>query len=393
MAATAPDPSHLAGPAPARPAGRLFFVDNIRIFLTILVILHHLMVIYAGSGGWIYHEGRQDEFTSLFGAWFCSANQAYFMGLFLFISAYFVPGSYDRKGPVKFLLDRLIRLGIPLTFYSWVLRPLLIYLGLRAELHSSFWRWYSGAYFRDYGVIGGGPLWFIETLLLFSVIYVLWRLLFRSGGVPPEPASRFPRSRAIALFALFLAIITFLVRLFFPVNTSFVPLNLQFANFPQYIALFVLGLVAYRRNWLSTLSDATGRLWLGIAILLIILSGPAIALGGAAQSTEPFLGGMTGQALLSAVWEAYVCVGMCIGLIYLFRRYLDRQGPLARELSRSAYTAYLIHEPVVTALAVLAFSVQIYPLLKFALAALVSIPLCFALSSLIRRIPYADRVL
>jgi len=39
-----------AAPSPAKGSGRLLFVDNIRIFLTILVILHHLMIIYAGSG-------------------------------------------------------------------------------------------------------------------------------------------------------------------------------------------------------------------------------------------------------------------------------------------------------------------------------------------------------
>jgi glucan biosynthesis protein C len=88
-----------------------------------------------------------------------------------------------------------------------------------------------------------------------------------------------------------------------------------------------------------------------------------------------------------------MCIGMSIGLISLFRRRLDRQGSLARELSRSAYTAYLIHEPVITFLAVLTAGVLIYPLLKFVLASLVSIPLCFGLSSLIRRLPYADRVL
>ncbi|MFN2241040.1 MAG: hypothetical protein ACK2U2_02050, partial [Anaerolineae bacterium] len=32
-------------------AGRLTFVDNIRVLLTILVILHHLVIIYAGTGG------------------------------------------------------------------------------------------------------------------------------------------------------------------------------------------------------------------------------------------------------------------------------------------------------------------------------------------------------
>jgi len=37
--------------------------------------------------------------------------------------------------------------------------------------------------------------------------------------------------------------------------------------------------------------------------------------------------------------------------------------------------------------------VALYPLLKFTLAAVVSVPLCFALAALIRRLPYFDRVL
>ena len=62
--------------------------------------------------------------TSVIGGWFCAVNQAYFMSLFLLISAYFVPGSYDRKGAGHFVKDRLIRLGIPLIIYSWIISPL-----------------------------------------------------------------------------------------------------------------------------------------------------------------------------------------------------------------------------------------------------------------------------
>src|SRR5512132_1518267 len=87
----------------AATGSRLLFVDNIRVWLTILVILHHLMITYAGTGGWLYKEGRQDLITDALGGWFCATNQAYFMGLFLLISAYFVPGSYDRKGMGRFL--------------------------------------------------------------------------------------------------------------------------------------------------------------------------------------------------------------------------------------------------------------------------------------------------
>ncbi len=386
-----PSRSQVEIKAPAKAIGRLLYIDNIRIFLTMLVIAHHLMVIYAGSGSWIYHEGRQDDITAALGGWFVSVNQAYFMGLFLFISAYFVPGAYDRKGPKKFLVDRLVRLGIPLAFYSWLLRPLLIYVGL--EPGAPLGQWYTQEYFRVYGLIGGGPLWFIETLLLFSILYALGRSLIRPRFDQPAGEAAFPGNGTIALFALLLGVASFLIRILFPVNESFAPLNLQFANFAQYIALFAVGLVAYRKNWLAALPEKTGKVWLGVAIFLIFIYPPLGLLATALDSADLFLGGWHWQSLVLAWWESFLCLSACIGLIYFFRRYLDRQGPLARELSRDAYAAYLIHEPVITFAAAYTAGLLIYPLLKFVLASVVLIPACFGLGGLIRRLPYVDRVL
>ncbi len=397
--------THLAEPpvsgarltaATARTAteGRLLFVDNIRVFLTVLVLLHHTMIIYAGTGKWIYNEGREDLITRGLGSWFCTVNQAYFMGLFLLISAYFVPGSYDRKGAGRFTKDRLIRLGIPLLLYGWLVRPLLIYAGMAAFAGQStpFGEWFPAQYARTYGLIGGGPLWFIETLLVFSLLYALWRVLSRRPGRPPVNAP-FPGSAAIVLFALGVGAVTFLVRLAFPVDASFQPLNLQFANFTQYVALFAAGLVAYQRNWLLGMPDRTGRRWL-IAGILLALSLPALGfLTGSAADDTPFKGGWHWQAFAAAVWESFLCISLCIGVVYFFRRRLDGQGRLARTLSRSAYGAYLVQEPVITLTAVALQGLALYPLLKFGLVSLVTVPLCFLVGALLRRLPYADRVL
>ena len=372
---------------------RLLYIDNIRIYLTILVIAHHLMVIYAGSGGWIHYEGRQDEITDAIGNWFCAVNQSYFMGLFLFVAAYFVPGAYDRKGPCKFLADRLVRLGIPLAIYSWVLRPIFIYFSIGSGPYGAFWSWYTGTYFRVYGWIGGGPLWFIEALLIFSLVYVLWRWVARTQLIAHDKDRPFPGNGSILLVALLLGCASFLVRLVSPVNDTFGPLNLQFANFGQYITLFILGLVAYRRNWLAVIPKRTGRLWLGVAIFLILFYAPLAVVGGAMDSPERFLGGWHWQSLAFAMWDAFMCLGMCIGLLSLFQLRLNHQGRLGRELSRSAYAAYLLHEPVITFLAIWAAGVMIYPLLKFVLATVIFTPICFALGSLLRRVPYFDRVL
>jgi surface polysaccharide O-acyltransferase-like enzyme len=221
------------------------------------------------------------------------------------------------------------------------------------------------------------------------------RRLFRPNApVPPVVTeSRFPGSAIIVLFAVLLAIVTFLIRLWVPVGWNFSPLNLQFPFFAQYIALFVVGLIAYRRNWLASLSDATGKRWLAVAIVLILLFVPMAIVGGAMETDEPFRGGLYWQAAAYALWESFVCVGMCIGLIYLFRRYMNRQGRLAKFLSPNAYTAYIIHAPVITFTALALRNVDAYPLLKYGLAVLIALPLCFVLSNLIRKLPYTDRVL
>jgi surface polysaccharide O-acyltransferase-like enzyme len=378
-----------------KAAGRLPFIDNIRVFLTIMVIVFHLMIIYAGSGSFLYTEGRQDTLTAVLGAWFCAANQAYFMGFFLLISAYFVPGSYDRKGAWHFLKDRLIRLGIPLLVYSWIISPLtwivIIYVTQGQILPLS--AYLPGGRFE--GIIGAGPLWFVEALLIFTVVYVAWRQFFRPNVpvLPVKTDSRFPSSKVIVLFAVLMAVVTFVIRLWHPVGWSFSPLNLQFPFFVQYIALFVVGLIAYRRNWLASLSDSTGKRWLTVAIGLIVMFIPLALVGGAMESDEPFKGGPYWQAMAYALWESFVCVGMCIGLTYLFRRYWNRQGRLAKFLSPNAYTAYIIHAPIITFTALALRNVDVYPLLKYGLAVLIALPLCFALSNLIRKLPYTDRIL
>jgi len=64
---------------------------------------------------------------------FISINQSFFMSLFFAISGFFTPASYDAKGPGLFLRDRLVRLGIPLVVYFFVLNPALVYLAARIQ--------------------------------------------------------------------------------------------------------------------------------------------------------------------------------------------------------------------------------------------------------------------
>lgn len=379
----------------AKATSRFLYIDNIRAFLTVMVLLHHIMIVYAGTGGWIYQEGREDIATVIVGNIFTTINQAYFMGLFMLISAYFVPGALDRKGSRRFWKDRLVRLGIPLVLYSWLIQPLFLYwyFYTTEDMRSPFWTFFTHQYLSFGELIGGGPTWFIEALLIFTLVYSVGRWLLRSHPSTQPVQGTFPSNRKVALFALLMGLAGFIVRLEFPMGWRFVPLNLQFPYFAQYIIMFSIGLLIYRRNWLENLPEATGRFWLKIVGLVLLMYVPGALLGGALESDVPFLGGWTWQSMFYSLWEAYLCVSMCIALLYLFRRHTNRQGKIGAFLSRNAYGAYIIQAPVITAVALAMSDLSYHPLLKFILAALVAVPLCFGVSKLLRLLPYADRVL
>jgi len=377
---------------------RLYFVDNLRILLITLVVLHHLAITYGHTGGWYYYEGQPDELTTILIAIFTTVNQAFFMGFFFMISAYFTPGSYDRKGTEPFLKDRLLRLGIPLVFYIVIIEPLLVYVlavstrGFEGSLGQGLARYFEANYLEAFS-LGTGPLWFVETLLIFALIYALWRrLLTPEVPVPPQRDGKVPGNLAIALFALTLGVVSFIVRLWLPIGWNFDLLNLQLPFFPQYIALFILGLIAYRNNWFLGITEAAGKLWLKITIALILLL-PILLIVGGAEDPTPFMGGLHWQAFAYAIWEQFLCMGMIITLLVWFRRRFNQQGSLAKTMSASAYTVYIIHAPVIVLVTLALQDISLYPLIKYPVVALIVVPLCFLLGNIIRKLPLARNIL
>ena len=211
-----------------------------------------------------------------------------------------------------------------------------------------------------------------------------------------RPEGVVPGNLAIAIFALAIGLITFVVRIWLPVGWYFAPLGLQFPHFPQYISLFIVGTIAYRRGWLSSICEdaARGRLWGWVVISLIALAPVLFVVGGALEgNTEPFKGGLHWQALTYALWEQFLCVGMVISLLVWFRRRHDHQGKLARTMSTSSYAVYVFHAPILVFVSLGLRGIALYPLLKFGLAAAISIPICFLVAGLAKRLPVTERIL
>jgi glucans biosynthesis protein C len=60
---------------------------------------------------------------------------------------------------------------------------------------------------------------------------------------------------------------------------------------------------------------------------------------------------------------------------------------------RHAYAVYIVHIPVITCVALALRAVHLPGILMFPIGVLITLPLCFAVASLARRLPMASRVL
>ena len=378
-------------------SSRMPFVDNLRVFLTILVVVFHLAITYGADASWFYRERPTTELAATLLTLFLCLCQFFFMGLFFLISGYFVPGSLSRKGGFRYFKDRLIRLGIPLVLYAFLISPFVEYIksvtvyGHSGSLGASYLS--SWQHLK----VTPGPLWFVELLLVFTLVYVLGKAALdwvkRTASKTTSDAVRKPITHAkIIAFILALAPLSFATRLIIPIGVEWK--NLGVAFFPQYILMFAVGILAYRQGWLPDLPSRISRTWNVIAILAMITLPVMMVTAGSAENFAPFMGGFTLQSAILSIWEAVYCVSMSILMLSLFRARFDIQGSLARFLSRNAYTVYIIHPILIVPLAFLLRGISIDPLLKFALVSPLAVAICFVFSQyIVRRIPHADQVL
>jgi glucan biosynthesis protein C len=370
---------------------RQFYLDNLRIYLTILVILHHTAIAYGGSGGWSVKDPGVDAFSPFFLTIFTALNQSYFMSAFFLLAGYFTPSAVERKGAGYFLKDRLIRLGIPIIIYS----SLIINLNqviLEVWMHGRPFQWL----FKYHP----GHLWFLQALLLFAVIYVLCRFVMNRTRIKQSLqfcSDNFPSDRVLTLGIVFLTVLTFIVRIKYPVNKWIFP-GFQPAHFTHYAFSFLVGILAYHGDWFNRLRhDQARRRGIIVLIMLALLIVPMVLgkiLGkDAAGTTSFFVGGWHWQAFAYAAWESTMLISVLIFLLYFFRERFNRSSPFLHLMAASVYTVYIIHQTVLIAFNVLFLPVGIPTILKFIIVSLIVIPLCFGLAVLIRKIPYAKRVL
>lgn len=384
-------PNKMPGATAAIPAvkTKIYYIDNLRVVLTVLVILHHTVITYGGPGGWYYIEPTTSIGALIPMTLFVATNQAFFMGFFFFLSALFTESSYQKKGTAKFLADRLKRLGLPLVFYSFLFAPFLSYLVYTYgyDKKATYWQYLNG--YNNW--ISFGVLWFVAALLVFTVLYVL--IQKANGGKPYRPRT-LPKDSTIFLFALGLGVVSYLVRIIFPVGWVLKPVGFQLGHFPQYIALFSLGIVASRNNWLAQLNPARGRKWLIWALVLVFLIFPSVFAASKITNSplETFQGNGTWQSFTSSVWEQLTGISIIMALLCFTKAKWNNSSTFMQRMARSAFATYIVHPLVVISFTLLLKSWQVNPAFKLLAVAPFVVTISFLLGNLLVKLPGVKNV-
>ncbi len=135
---------------------------------------------------------------------------------------------------------------------------------------------------------------------------------------------------------------------------------------------------------------------MAVAATLILF--PIILLGILGGSFR-FLGNGSWTSAVYSLWDSIFAVGMCLGSITLFRRFFNQKNSFGSFLSQQSYAVYIIHSPIIVFLAYALFlvfeqmAIDLGPLLKFTVGALIVLPVCFIIAYGLRKIPGVSRVL
>lgn len=337
---------------------RLCYLDNLKVCLTVLVIMHHAGQAYGNGGDWAYTPSNPSEFMPWIWHFF-STNAAFFMGLYFFISGYFVPRSFDKQGTKQFVHKKLLRLGVPLLFRGGIISI----LSGKPEI---------------------GHMWFVESLLVFCLIYALIR-----QWVQPVNGACYSKPTIIGLLvvALLMGVGSYFIRQISPQDHwiwpfGIIPLPMEPAHYLQYVMMFVLGILAYRFQWLDKMSNSVGS--------MALLIGIALAMGNYLRDGGPW------DAFVwqwFGIYESLMCVFISFGLLWLFREFVSTTSRFWQWCAAQSYGAYMFHLLLMIVLQNAMDSIWIGAFGKFLFIGVVTTVLSFHLTWMVKMIPGFKKVL
>ena len=361
---------------PNKPKKKILAFDYLRAFIIILVVLHHSFLAYHTE---FYYN---DEFlladivpvTNMLNPivgeskWdganlIIKFNDQFFMSLLFFISGFFIWKSYKRKGAKKFFKERFMRLGLPFLIGVPIITPLAYYSAhMQWGLYNNnplnyfeFWLEYFKA-----GFLTAGPLWFLWVLLAFNCIAVLF---FRpSLETKVKSWKIFNRPILFFLSLIFISTLTW---------KGIGPINIQIDRLLHYFSCFfigsLVGICGLENTIFKKKSKLTTYWWIFLIVGLL--------------------------SLFTIDFFTISCAALTFAMIGLFLQYTDKNIGIMDNLNQNAFGIYIFHQVFTAWLQYFLLEVEVSAILKGIIVFVAAFLLSWSVSSLVRKIPGATKII
>ena len=369
-------------------------LDRGRTFLTLVVLLHHAVIPYT-------YFGHTDAKSWIGFDMIVLATDSFFMAMFFFLSGLFVWPGIARKGPLNYLSDRLLRLGLPFVICAFTIIPLAYYaISLRHHPEvgfSEFW-WTT----ITKGPWPSGPIWFLWVLFAFDLVACL---LFRLSHNMLDPINRLSlhgRRRPAVFFAVMLAVTAaFYIpgRIHFGAGSwfEFGPFSVQHGRVMLYATYFFFGAGIGVQYLDRGLLAADGRMakvswdWLMLALvpyclLWVLIYIKREILGNPEVLPHWYEG-------TYAVFFTVFSVAIMFLILAYFLRFKHSGWSILDPMQADAYGMFLVHYPIALWLQYWLFDYDLPAIVKAAVGFVLTVAFSWALTRALRQIPGASKVL
>lgn len=330
---------------PEIPEGRLTGVDILRIVATLLVVALHAGIPYLPEMmpglAWSV-QGIDAAEQSRFVTWFVWSIECFIMPLFFIVSGVSTRIMLDRRGEAALFRNRRDRLlkpflcfGVPILiaeFYIWNLGYVH-----RSELTwDQYWEFDAKDY--DTRLWGIGHFWYLQYLLLYTILLVL-SCKFRGSSHPGTErwfswgGSRQYLSLIFVTLAWAIPFLTIFPNIVADFDHSVMPITKRIFYFGIYFSAGVSLVSSVRKS--PRLAMRTALLTVITAAAMLPLAIPQIRaiLGGPPALSEAYTG----------VILALVALGFSVGVSTLALRWNPPLSSTLKYLSASSYWVYFIH--------------------------------------------------
>lgn len=367
------------------PAARLHYLDWLRVIATLGVFLFHASNVFNGTGFEIANAQGSEAILMV---------QAFFfpwgMPLFFLVAGAGSWFALRRRTAGQFTRERTLRILVPFFTGTLLLGPLQLYLSWSHRTATGVWDGSFLAFVAErlsrigpkfFGAIGY-HMWFLGFLFAYSLLALplfMWLKGERGKRVVSRLAALCERRGAILLFILPLAAVRLATHPFFPVQQDW-------ADFLSHGAFFVLGFLLFADE---RFTRAIRRDWWIIVCAGIVTT---LATFGIIMSFESFdIEKPPSTFLEYLVWGLIPACGWCWTALMLFvgMRYLDSDSRALRYGQTTLMPFFVVHQPVILAIAyfVVQWQAGIGP--KFLVVALGAFVVSLGLTEgVIKRVPF-----